>query len=317
MRRPDDATRARAVIRAAIGDAALDELHRPAPHLDLLAVASVWATILLCGSHLARAPIGPSWVLALLVQGFALQLLILLFHDLFLHRRLGGDRWGWALSCALTTPLFIRPTAYKIFHLEHHRHIGTALDTEAFKQDVDTPWKRLALSTLPGFVAQRRWPVRKQGISPRDRARLRLESGIQLVFGVALVAGLVCWPRALGLGFLLPLATTMPVASVLRIILEHAEADPDNPFHLATFYRTGLVTRVLFLWDSGDCHLIHHLYATIPFYRIGRAIELMRPVLLAHGVIERRSLLGLLRGYFIENHPHRTRWPGGEASVEE
>lgn len=313
MRPSDDATRARAIVRAALGDAVLAELHKPAPALDALAIAMVWATIIACAMQLATGTFGPLWVLALFVQGFAQQLLILVFHDLFLHRRLGGERWGWLLSCILTMPLFIRPTAYKIFHLEHHRHIGTDLDTEAFKQNVDTRWKRFAMATLPGFVAQRRWPVRDHLATPRDRLRLRAEGRIQSVFGVALLVGLFLFPKYIGLGYVLPLVLTMPIASITRIILEHAEADSTNPFHLATYYRTGFLTRVFFLWDSGDCHQIHHLYATIPFYRMGRAIELMRPILLAHGVVERRSLLALFWGYFIANFPHRTKWPLREA----
>lgn len=317
VRRPDDVSRARAILRAALGDAVLAELHRPALVWDVLAIVLVWATIGGCAYHLATAQWGFSWIVALVVQGFAQQLLILLFHDAFLHRRLGGDRWGWFLSCFLTMPLFIRPTAYKVFHLEHHRHIGMDLDTEAFKQNVDTPFKRLALATLPGYLMQRKWPVRDHLLTPKDRARLRLEARIQAVFAMMLLVGLVLWPRAIGLGYILPLFVTMPIASVSRIILEHAEANPENPFHLATFYRTGILTRVLFLWDSGDCHVIHHIYATIPFYRIGRAIDLMRPILVEHGVVERRSLVALFWGYFVKNFPHRTLWPVGAGQVTE
>ena len=110
------------------------------------------------------------------------------------------------------------------------------------------------------------------------------------------------------LGFLLPLLIIAPVASVLRLILEHAEINPQNVYHCATFYRTGVISRPLFFWDAGDCHIVHHIFPTIPFYRMGKAVELVRPILQRHGARERQSLAALLYGFFILNQPHRALW---------
>ncbi|MHC4549867.1 MAG: hypothetical protein ACYTEZ_13925 [Planctomycetota bacterium] len=44
------------------------------------------------------------------------------------------------------------------------------------------------------------------------------------------------------------------------------------------------------------------------FYRMGEAVALFCPFLLARRVRERRSLLALLHGYFVRNEPHRARW---------
>ena len=92
-------------------------------------------------------------------------------------------------------------------------------------------------------------------------------------------------------------------------VLEHADADPDNPFNWSTWYRTGPVTRLLFFWDSGDCHVIHHIYPRLPFYNMSRAVRLMEPVMTAAGVVQRHSFLQMLKGWFIDNHPHRSQWP--------
>jgi fatty acid desaturase len=307
--RPDAMHEPRAALRSAIGDEALRRLLRPDPRLDACGFIAVWAALFGLGAALVLLPPGPLWAACLVLQGFALQLLVLVFHDLFLHRGVGGPRWSWLLGVACTLPIFIRPTAYTLFHRRHHRCIGTADDSEAFKQEVDTLWKRLALATLPGFLVQRRWPVAADEISPRAAARLRLETALIRLYTLALIAALVAWPLEVSLAYLLPLATTMPLASVLRIILEHAEADPANPFHVATYYRTGPWSRALFLWDCGDCHLVHHVFDQIPFYRMGRAVALLRPILLRHGVIERRSLWTLLRAYYVDVLPHRSRWP--------
>lgn len=300
---------ARAALRAAIGDRALRELLRPDPRLDACGLAAVWAALIGLGAGLVLLPLGPLWALCLVLQGFALQLLILLFHDLFLHRGVGGPRGSWVLGVLCTLPIFLRPTAYTLFHRRHHRFINTDADSEAFKQEVDTRWKRIALSTLPGFLAQRRWPIAAEDVTPRAAARMRIETLLIRCYTLALLGALALWPAEVGLAYLLPLVTTMPLASVLRIILEHAEADPASPIHAATYYRTGPWTRALFLWDCGDCHLVHHIFDQIPFYRMGRAVELLRPTLLRAGVVERTSLLQLLRGYYVDVLPHRTRWP--------
>lgn len=306
--RHESMSEVRATLRSAVGDDALRRVLRADPRLDACGFVGVWAAVLGLGAGLVVLPLGPLWIACLVLQGFALQLLVLVFHDLFLHRGVGGPRGSWLLSLVCTLPLFIRPTAYTLFHRRHHRFVGTEDDSEAFKQEVDTRWKRIALSTLPGFLAQRRWPVAAKEISSRAAARLRIETVLSRVYALVSLTALALWPLEVCLGYLLPLATTMPLASVLRIILEHAEADPDNPFHVATYYRTGPWTRALFLWDCGDCHLVHHVFDQIPFYRMGQAVDLLRPILLRAGVIERTSLWTLLRGYYVDVLPHRARW---------
>jgi len=112
------------------------------------------------------------------------------------------------------------------------------------------------------------------------------------------------------LGYIVPITLILPIANVFRTILEHAETDPGNDYHCATFYRTGLLSRPLFFWDAGDCHLVHHIFPHIPFYNMGDAVDLFRPFLISKGVRERRSLLALAYGYFIRNERHRALWTG-------
>jgi fatty acid desaturase len=116
-------------------------------------------------------------------------------------------------------------------------------------------------------------------------------------------------------GFLLPALFGLPVANTLRTILEHSETNPENNYHCATYYRTGFLTRPLFFWDAGDCHLVHHIFPGIPWYRMGEACDALRPFLLEHGVRERRSLLELVKGYFVDVRPHRSLWAEKPASA--
>ncbi len=41
---------------------------------------------------------------------------------------------------------------------------------------------------------------------------------------------------------------------------------------------------------------------------MGQAVDLLRPILLRAGVIQRTSLWTLLRGYYVDVLPHRARW---------
>ena len=89
-------------------------------------------------------------------------------------------------------------------------------------------------------------------------------------------------------------------------MLEHFDLDRTNPLWVGTFYRTGFLTRPLFLWSTGDCHLVHHYYANIPYYRMPQALRLMSPILRREGVYEHRALLPLLVDWFTGARTHWT-----------
>ena len=95
-----------------------------------------------------------------------------------------------------------------------------------------------------------------------------------------------------------------PAEHTVRIMLEHFDLDRANPFWVGTFYRTGFITRPMFWWNAGDCHTVHHFYPNIPFYRIPRALRLIRPILQREGVYEHRSLRPLLRNWFSGSRAH-------------
>lgn len=314
-----DLNQVRQRISQALGRDTIAALHRSRPGLDALAV---FGSIGLFGLNLhllASLPFGLTWVLLFVLQGFLLQSFGLVSHDLFVHRRIWGDRGSWLASLVLTLPRLSLPTGYEQAHLAHHRWIGTEQDTEAYKQQLDSRGKRWLFATLLGVKLAQAGKL-KQGESLKGyhdvsgqgaliERRARIEKWLMRTGLLALLPLAWFFPAHTLLGYLLPTLVIGPVANSLRIIIEHAEADPGNPWHWSTCYRTGPLTRLLFFWDSGDCHVIHHIFPRLPFYHMGRAVELIRPLLLAHGVVERRSYLELLRGWFVQGHPHRSLWP--------
>jgi len=304
-------------IKNHIGDKEYKRMHQSNTLLDIFAVSMTififFALIFLIGM------VDPLWQKGVLIfiQGFFIQTMALISHDIFVHRRLGKDNLlSWVACMVLTMARFSVPTGYKQTHLKHHRYIGGEKDTEKYKQHLDTRFRRFLFSTFPGvkiahggYLSRETKPylkVNSQNAKVMHRAKVEQWILRGLLFSLVPLA--VLFPQHVILGFLIPAMVITPIAGTLRIILEHAEVNPDNPYHIATYYRTGYFSQLVFLWDSGDCHLIHHIFPGIPFYRMRRANNLIRPFLLKNGVVERTSFKSLLVGWYVKNHPHRSLW---------
>lgn len=305
-------------ITSSIGRENLKFLHSQNLFLDCLAIILVVSGFLGCIVGIYYLPLGPYTVFLGILEGLFLMLMGLINHDLFVHRRSFGSTGSWIGSIFLTTPLGLSSSGYAQTHLAHHIHIGTRKDTEVYKQDLDTSLKRLYFCTFFGFklATNGYWAKEKRpqyfevrSSSKVLRKRYIIESVIRTIFFVGVVIGCFLMPKLFLIGYLLPVIIMVPLLNSLRIIIEHGEVNPDNPWHNSTYYRTGFITRPIFLWDSGDCHLIHHIFPSIPFYRISRAIELIDPILQKNGVVPRYSYIELLKGWFIDCYEHRSLWP--------
>lgn len=306
-------------IRTHVGADAIQRLHAESVPLDLLVtfvpfaglVAGFWAVGLPDLPWLARIGISLAIAWLLTLNG-------LVAHDLCVHRLRWGRRLSWVQSALAFGLITSSGTGYARTHIKHHARVGTPEDTEAYKQDLNTVWRRLAFCTLVGMklVRSGRWasPRRKgyydeDARSPADAQRIRLESALTKSILLAMAVYAVFDPMRVFMGYVVPLAVFAPVLNSLRIIIEHAEADPGNPYAFGTNYRTGFVSRLLFLADSGDCHLVHHVFPRIPCYRMPAAVRAFRPFFASKGVTERRSFAALLKGWFVSGYAHRSSWP--------
>ena len=310
---------ARRTLLEALGRKAIADFHRSIPLLDWVVVV-VLPTVFFINAFALATWTGLPWLALLVVQGATIQLFGYAVHDLFIHRRLGGDL-GYYVAALFELPITFRRTWHALYHIDHHEAMNTDADPEAYKQDLDTRMKRFFFLTLPGAMLAMSGRLRSSNsVSPHvamapsrpfsnsERRQLVFEGVLLALWAATLSAtGLIWWELPV-FGYLLPLALVTPLLSGLRTLLEHAECDGKNVFHCATFYRTGWITGPLFFWDAGDCHLVHHIYPAIPFYRMPAAVRAMSPILAAHGARERRSLLELLYGWFYRNEPHRTVW---------
>jgi fatty acid desaturase len=306
-------------IRDFLGPARLDALHRQNGALDLLAVVAPVAAFVAILTHVSDPRLGAAPRAALvLAQGWLITILGLVGHDLLVHRRRYGGRFGWLLSALLFGVLSQRATAYGIVHLRHHGKVGTPEDPEVYKQDINSLSRRWLFATLLGFkiATSGRWSGGARGgyfaVDPPSaplRSRLRAEVAVVGAIVAAFAGYAYVDPKGVLLGYLVPLLFVAPALNSMRIIIEHADVDPENPYAIATNYRTGPLSKALFLADSGDCHLVHHVFPRIPFYRMSAAIQALAPFFEAKGVPPRVSYLRLLRGWFMKNYAHRTLWP--------
>ena len=308
-----DLRRARALIVKELGAEKLAELHRSNLALDLGVISGCLALFLFLAFELARGSARePWWWLCLFVQGNLVLVLAYLNHDVFVHRKLLRPKLRWVVSSVLVWPSQLRAAAYEEKHLLHHRALGTEADSEFYKHSINTRLRRFLYATaamvfyraifLRGQTAS--LSVERSNAARVNQPRARYERATWwAILVAALLAALVDY-RLVLYGYLLPYVVVTPLLNSVRIILEHFDLEPGNPLWNGTFYKTGPLTRLMFLWDAGDCHLVHHFYASIPFYRMGQALRVMRPILISQGVYEHRSLAQLMRQWFASARPH-------------
>jgi fatty acid desaturase len=309
---------ARQQCRDTLGAERIKALHQQDWRLDALAVVLVVAVAIINGALLWTQSPGLYTPFGLLVQGWLFQIAGLISHDLFVHRRVGGEWLSRLGSALLTLPRLSLPVGYETAHLAHHRYLGSQRDTENYKQALDTRGKRLLFSTLFGIrMAQ---SGKRQGVAhyhdvseKSDAIRLRAASEKRAlrIWMLLMIVLTIAAPKAMLFTYWLPLLLVAPLINTLRIIIEHADADTGagNAWQLGTNYHTGPITRLLFLWDSGDCHLVHHVFPRMPFYRVGRCVDELRALIDQQNPRVRHSLVALVLGWYLKGYGHRMPWP--------
>lgn len=294
-----------------LGVECIKELHAPSKVVDLLFLIGLPALFAALAAALAWLDFGWLWVGCLVLQGFVLMAFGFAGHELMHRGVVRNKRVQRFFSLLFMVPLYRSPTQFDHWHARHHVSLGTADDSEGFKIDIDSTWRRVLYATVLGSLFPRRLFPRRPGV-PRRRQPdlrhlndvLRFEGLVMRLFTFGWIALAWFFPGPVLMGYVLPLVIVAPFVSTMRTVIEHSEFDARNPFQLGCFYRTNFLTRPLFFWDSGDCHFVHHTFPRIPFYRITKALRLMRPGYLAHGVIEHRSLTLLTWRWFVDERPY-------------
>lgn len=224
------------------------------------------------------------YVAAIIFIGARQHALAILMHD-GAHLRLCGNRnWNnWLSDLFFAWPLFITTWAYRNNHFAHHRHVNTNSDPDWIRKQTSEwkfPKRPLALAfmlardvvglsaykmiyvilVLSGFV----------GKTLGRNGNTSFYLGMRGIYYTA--AGWLILHYGLGKMFLLywfvPYCTWFVFVLHVRSIAEHF-ALPNN--HTLNASRTTYATwleRVLLAPKNINYHIDHHLFPSVPFYRL-------------------------------------------------
>jgi len=217
-----------------------------------------------------------------------------------LFRRSSPDRWAAFL---LAIPALFSGTAYKIAHVNHHKHTRTSLDQDeisnfcrsseqyrvlfyvyfaagTFLYFFIVPWKALSIA------------------SAAERHRILGEYSAMFGVYAALIATAVFFGRGswLLIYWLIPAQFAMLLSNV-RMLAEHLCTERASVIsRTRTTTSNGLVS---FLMCNLNYHLEHHLFPGIPWYNLRKAHRILMPIYSKTGVahIERSYVRYALRAF--------------------
>lgn len=210
--------------------------------------------------------------------------LLVLAHDAA-HYRLFRNRAlnDWVGEALLAWPfVLVTMRAYRRNHFPHHRHLMTERDPDWVRKQTpewvfpQSPLQlaRLLLTYASGLgfvrfavVASRLPKEPKSGLSAEDRlfARARIA---YLIAAAALITVLGGWTTVL-LFWFVPYLTWMQLCFHVRSIAEHfAIQGRSGVFAQTRTVIASVFDRIFLVPKNVGYHLEHHLYPSVPFYRL-------------------------------------------------
>ena len=254
----------------------------------LIAAGVDWLVIALTMLVAALWAPWPLWLVAIFVIGNRQHALGVLMHDATHFHVNRNRRWNDMLADLLAGyPVFMPTANYRVFHLMHHRRLDMADDPEGrffdtFPADAHFPQHPLRFGFLILRDLSGLWPKPLLffaglvwNLPGQQRWHLL---PIALLHGAAMVAAVATGTLHVYVFlWLVPLMTVFPATQRIRAMCEHhgiAEAGShryqrNEPDVLRTSRSIdGLVGRTLFGPHGINRHLEHHLYPSVPFYRL-------------------------------------------------
>ncbi len=297
----------------ALPPATLRALSRLDPLRTWAHIAGEWIAIAAAVALCERFFHPALYVVAVLWIGARQHALGILMHD-GAHRRLFKSRLlnDVVSEALLAWPIFLTTAAYRRTHFAHHRHVNTDDDPDFVRKRTDA-WRfpksrrdlaRLLLKdalglSLPQWVLM---VLALSGLVPAAERRETLRARGPLVariayYGAALaaIAGLGV-SREVLLYWLVPQWTWFMVIMHVRSIAEHFAVENDDVLTITRTTYPSLLERLFVCPKNVNYHLDHHLYPSVPFYRLP---DLHARLLESEAFRERahvtRTYLGVLR----------------------
>jgi fatty acid desaturase len=284
------------------------ELSALRPWRAVLDAAWCWSWIIAAWAVVA---LWPSWwtvLLAVPVVGSRYYALFLIGHD-GLHRRLFPDHRANDLFNDLFAlgPIGAITRLNGKNHLSHHRHLATPLDPDRHKHGCFNKSRR---HELLGFLTGLTSVVRSvrhvffppppgsgdvERYSPRDCVIL-VGWQVLLIGGLSAAVGWWAYPVL----WLLPVYVFTFLADNFRSFAEHSQprADDEADRHRLITFVSSPVERLFLAPMNMNCHTVHHLWPSIPYYNLPEADREIRQHPAARELEWRGSYLGYLNRYY-------------------
>ncbi|MGI9603768.1 MAG: fatty acid desaturase family protein [Acidimicrobiales bacterium] len=285
------------------------ELSRVRPGRALGRIAVEWLLI----ATAIVVTIRVSWwlyPLAVVVIGSRIHSLLILMHE-GAHRRLIGHQVAndTISELFLAFPVFVTLRGYRVTHFAHHRHINEPADPDlAFKANRADEWMfpkttgglvRLLLPELLGVRAHR-LVMEMVDVADGDestRPPRWFVAGRVVFYAVgAAVLTMLGWWVGFVLFWMVPVLTWLAFTLRLRSVQEHFGLELAGPLTMSRSTTPTVFDRIFLAPANVSYHLDHHLYPSVPYYRVP---ELHRRLMGVPGFAEHAHLtegfVGVLR----------------------
>jgi fatty acid desaturase len=253
------------------------------------AVLSEWLIISAAVWFSLRFNNVPAYLVAWLIIGTRMYALYSLLHDgihylLFPNKQVND----WICKRFLSWPLFISFSRIRKFHLAHHQYLKTPDDPEAVHlqyKEFQFPLSATGVAftflkdiTGINFVFYKSSKILRSlssGFTRQGNAKEKLSGALaqfdwdMAIFYVVLVAYLIYWHLVwpFVLYWIIPYITIYQVLNRIRLSTEHFHLPEEKLFQTRTV-KLNLFERFVFSPHNLGYHTEHHLYPSVPFYRL-------------------------------------------------
>ncbi len=191
------------------------------------------------------------------------------------HKNLLPGRWNDLVSdvfCAI--PLLLVTKFYRTSHLAHHRNVNSAEDPDWSRKAWIFP-KRSYFSLWLFIVAEsaravvRRFFIFTSTIFLQPKHSLKFFFYLLglILFWIFVISMGIGW-RSFFLYWVCPMTLILPVLGVVRSVSEHFGLSYKGDLNQSRDIEAGLLERALFGPNALNFHLSHHLFPSVPRYRL-------------------------------------------------
>lgn len=301
--RPNDGTAEKSLLTKR----ELMELSSLSSFRSSLHIVAEWALVL-AAIYICRRFWNPwLYVMAILVIASRQHALMILLHE-GAHYRLFRSRTlnDWVSEILLGWPVLVSARAYRRNHLAHHQHLNTDRDPDWARKQNDPDWvfpKRLhdlaalLIRDISGVGAIVLFRLIGKMLS-KDAEVTKRFLLVRYGFYVAAIF-LVTWTSSVMLVLLywfVPLFTWLIFIFRIRSIAEHsALSGRSEPYAQTRTTVPSLLERLLIAPKNVGYHLEHHLYPSVPFYRLPKLHALLMATPAYREAHVTRGYLGVMK----------------------